>query len=59
MAKKIEFHLSREDEDAFAEAFAEMLSRILNLEDTNAAVNILRALTDPGLLKVGLIGEDR
>lgn len=57
MAQKIEFHLSREDEEAFAEAFAEMLARIVNLEDGHDAIHILRALTDPGLLKVELIGE--
>lgn len=57
MAQKIEFSLSREDEEAFAEAFAEMLARIMSLEDADAAVHILRALTDPGLLKVELIGE--
>lgn len=57
MAQKIEFRLIREDEEAFAEAFAEMLTRIMNLEDTGDAVHILRALTDPGLLKVEFIGE--
>lgn len=58
MARKIEFKLSREDEDAFAEAFAEMLTRILNLDDTEDAVHVLRALTDPGLLKIALCEDE-
>jgi hypothetical protein len=58
MAQKIEFNLSREDEGAFAEAFGEMLARILNLDDTEDAVHILRALTDPGLLKIDLCEDE-